>query len=81
MSPRWPVNVTPPERVARIVIGAAAVVGGIALLTAGPGVIVLVLEVLLVLAGLDLLVTGAVGHCPLYTRLHHVPSSLRGSTR
>ncbi|MGV9937272.1 YgaP-like transmembrane domain [Streptomyces olivaceoviridis] len=28
------------------------------------------------LAGLDLLVTGATGHCPLYARLGQVPRSL-----
>lgn len=81
MSPRWPVNVAPPERVARIVIGAVAVIGGVVLLSTGPGIVVLVLEILLVLAGLDLVVTGALGHCPLYARLHHVSSSLTGSTR
>jgi hypothetical protein len=35
------------------------------------------LEVLLVLAGADLIVTGALGHCPLYKKLGHVPPSLR----
>jgi hypothetical protein len=37
-----------------------------------------VFEVLLVAAGLDLVVTGALGHCPLYRKLGHVPTSLRG---
>jgi hypothetical protein len=36
-----------------------------------------VLEVLLVVAGLDLMVTGALGHCPLYRKLGYVPPSLR----
>ena len=34
------------------------------------------LELLLIAAGLDLLVTGAIGHCPLYQKLGHVPKSL-----
>lgn len=50
------------------------------MLLAGAGAIfVAVLYVLLVLAGLDLIVTGALGHCPLYRRLGHTPSSLRGA--
>ena len=36
-----------------------------------------VLEVLLIAAGLDLVITGMLGHCPLYQRLGHVPESLR----
>ena len=39
--------------------------------------IVAMLDLLLVAAGLDLVVTGALGHCPLYQRLGHVPASLR----
>jgi Protein of unknown function (DUF2892) len=31
----------------------------------------------LALAGLDLVVTGALGHCPLYHKLGRVPQSLR----
>ena len=42
----WKVNITPAERVARIVVG-----------------------------GL-----GALGHCPLYARLGHVPASLKEMT-
>ncbi len=81
MSSRWTVNVAPPERVARIVVGASAAIAAIVLLSTGPGAVALVLEVLLVLAGLDLVVTGALGHCPLYARLGHVPASLKGTTR
>ncbi|MEK7425089.1 MAG: YgaP-like transmembrane domain [Actinomycetota bacterium] len=36
------------------------------------------LEILLAAAGLDLVVTGALGHCPLYQKLGHVPKSLGG---
>ncbi len=81
MSSRWTVNVAPPERVARIVLGASAAIAAIVLLNTGPGPVALVLEVLLVLAGLDLVVTGALGHCPLYAKLGHVPTSLKGTTR
>jgi hypothetical protein len=38
------------------------------------------LEALLVAAGLDLMVTGATGFCPLYHRLGYVPRSLRRPT-
>ena len=55
------VNITASERAGRILIGLAAAVAAIALLA----------------AGLDLVVTGALGHCPLYQRLGFVPKSLR----
>ena len=71
------VNITPSERMGRIFLGLVAVVGGIVLLGSAAGAFVTVLEVLLILAGLDLIVTGALGHCPLYARLSHVPPSLR----
>ena len=71
------VNITPIERIGRIVIGAVAVIGGLVLLGSAGGAFVVVLEVLLVLAGLDLMVTGALGHCPLYRKLGYVPPSLR----
>lgn len=74
------VNITPAERAGRIVLGALAVVGGIALLGSAGGAFVAVLEVLLVLAGLDLIVTGALGHCPLYKKLGHMPRSLARPT-
>lgn len=71
------VNITPTERVGRVLIGAAGAIGGLLLLLAATGVVVGVLGTLLVLAGLDLIVTGALGHCPLYAKLGHVPRSLR----
>ena len=74
------VNITPGERVARIVVGAAGTVIGLLLLASAGGAVAIALEVLLVLAGLDLVVTGALGHCPLYRRLGYVPRSLRRST-
>ena len=71
------VNITPTERVGRVVIGAAAAIVGVVLLLSAGSVLAVVLELLLVAAGLDLVVTGALGHCPLYKKLGHVPASLR----
>jgi hypothetical protein len=71
------INVTPSERAGRIVLGGAAAIAGLILLASAGGALAVVLLVLLVLAGLDLVVTGALGHCPLYRRLGHVPASLR----
>ena len=74
------VNITPVERVGRVLIGTVAAVGGAFLLASASSALAVILEVLLVLAGLDLVVTGALGHCPLYQRLGHVPSSLKEHT-
>lgn len=71
------VNITSAERAGRILMGVVGVIGGIVLLASASGPFVAVLEVLLVLAGLDLMVTGALGHCPLYAKLGHTPKSLR----
>ena len=60
-----------------MVLGLAGAIAGIILLTTASTVLAIVLEVLLIGAGLDLLVTGALGHCPLYNKLGHVPNSLR----
>ncbi|MFC5175097.1 YgaP family membrane protein [Nocardioides taihuensis] len=80
MSNRWSINITPAERAARIIIGGAGAVVGIVLLVGATSTLAVALELLLVLAGLDLVVTGALGHCPLYARLGHVPASLKGRT-
>lgn len=74
------INISSSERVGRILIGAVGAIGGLVLLAAAPSAGVAVLEVLLVLAGLDLVVTGALGHCPLYAKLGHTPRSLRRPT-
>lgn len=66
---KFDVNITPVERVGRILIGIAGIVGGVLLLAASPTLITGFLEVLLIAAGLDMLVTGATGHCPLYKKL------------
>lgn len=71
------INITPAERFGRIAVGLAGVIGGVVLLGSASGAGVVVLEIVLVLAGLDLVVTGALGHCPLYKKLGHVPGSLR----
>ncbi len=71
------INITPIERAGRIAIGGAAAIVGLILLASAGGTLAIVLLALLVLAGLDLVVTGALGHCPLYHKLGHVPRSLR----
>ncbi|MFI4977252.1 MAG: DUF2892 domain-containing protein [Solirubrobacterales bacterium] len=71
------VNITPPERAGRILLGLLGIVAGVILLGSAGGALAVTLEVLLILVGADLAVTGALGHCPLYKRLGHVPPSLR----
>lgn len=75
---RLVVNITALERVGRVVVGAIGALGGGLLLASGGGALAIVLEGLLLLAGLDLVVTGALGHCPLYRKLGYVPPSLGG---
>ena len=77
---RVAVNITPPERIARIMLGLLGAIAGAVLLASAGSAWVIGLEVLLVLAGLDLVVTGALGHCPLYQKLGYVPQSLRSPT-
>jgi hypothetical protein len=74
---RLNVNITRAERAGRILIGAAATIVAVVLLTAAGSVLAVVLEVLLAAAGLDIGVTGALGHCPLYQKLGYVPRSTR----
>ena len=76
---RLPINITPAEQLVRVAVGLTGAIAGVWLLTSASGVGLAILEVMLVLAGLDLVVTGAVGHCPLYRRLGYVPRSLRGA--
>lgn len=77
MSNRWTVNITPTERTARILVGGLGALFGALLLLSAASATAVVLELLLVAAGLDLVVTGALGHCPLYAKLGHVPASLK----
>ncbi|MFI4971066.1 MAG: YgaP-like transmembrane domain [Hyphomicrobiales bacterium] len=74
------INITPAERLGRIFLGGAGAVAGAVLLASAASALAVVLEVLLVAAGVDLVVTGALGHCPLYAKLGHVPASLRRSS-
>ena len=74
------VNITALERIARIVVGLATTVAAVLLLRDAGSSVAVVLELLLALAGLDLVLTGATGHCPLYKRLGHVPASMKGRT-
>ena len=74
---RFSENITPAERAGRMVLGIFCVVAAIVLLTSAGSWVAATLEVLLAVAGLDLFITGALGHCPLYQRLGHVPQSLR----
>lgn len=74
----WPsINITPAERLGRIVLGTLAAVAGVVLLTSAASTPAVALDVLLIAAGLDLVVTGALGHCPLYRKLGYLPRSLR----
>jgi hypothetical protein len=73
------VNITRGERLGRVLIGVAGIVTGIVLLLGAASATAVILEMLLVVAGLDMLVTGARGHCPLYARLGHLPKSLAGT--
>jgi Protein of unknown function (DUF2892) len=71
------INITPSERAGRILFGGAGAIVGLVLLASASGVLAIVLSALLVLAGIDLVVTGALGHCPLYHKLGHMSPSLR----
>ena len=73
-------NTTPAERIARITLGPVAVAAGAAWLTSAGSAPAGALEIFVVLAGLDLLVTGAAsttGPLPPYQRLGHVPASAK----
>lgn len=80
MRRRPTINITPTERVARIIVGSLGALGGIVLLAGAGSALVVALALLLVIAGLDLLVTGALGHCPLYATLGHLPAPPKGRT-
>jgi hypothetical protein len=68
-TPIWHVvNISPVERGGRVLLGLAAIIAGVVLLTSAGSVLAGVLELLLVATGLDMLITGATGHCPLHRR-------------
>ncbi len=77
---RLSVNITTAERVSRVVLGLGAMISAIVLLTSAGSMLAVVLEFLLLGAGLDLVITGALGHCPLYQKLGHVPIPPRSSS-
>jgi len=74
------VNITPAERAARVLGGALVALVGVVLLTSAGSALAVVLELLLVAAGLDLVVTGALGHCPLYRALGREPVTARSGS-
>ncbi|MBW4078257.1 MAG: DUF2892 domain-containing protein [Acidobacteria bacterium] len=74
------INITPAERIARIAMGGVGVIAGAVLLASAVSILAVILEVILIVAGLDLVITGALGHCPLYAKLGHVPKSLRSQS-
>ena len=55
------------RRVAGVLVGAGGVVGGVQLLGSAGSVPVFVVEGLFVAWGFDLLVTGVLGYCPLWS--------------
>lgn len=69
MMKRPDINISPVERAGRIAVGGAAAGSGLVFLAGADAPVAIVLLALLVLAGLDLVVTGALGHCPLYAKL------------
>ena len=71
------VNISPSERAGRIAFGLAAAIAGIALLVGASSVLAIVLAAALVLVGLDMIITGATGHCPLYQRLGRAPRPVK----
>jgi hypothetical protein len=74
------INSTPAEPAGRTGLAVAAAIAAVGLLTSATTTPAVVLEVLLPGAGLDLAITGALGHRPLHQRLGHMPKSLRRPT-
>jgi hypothetical protein len=62
-------NIGAVERVLRVVLGGALAVWAVVLLLGGGGFIWLLLDVALIALGVDFVVTGIRGYCPLYNRL------------
>lgn len=77
---RLSINITPIERGGRIAIGLAAMISGLALMVPAGSALAAILELLLIAAGLEVVVTGARGRRPLYQRLDYTPSSVVGRT-
>jgi hypothetical protein len=73
------INISTAERVGRVALGGAGMAVGLFLLLQAQTTLAVVLVLLLILAGLDLVVTGGLGFCPLYKKLGHVPRDLRSA--
>ena len=76
-SARSKVNISIGERAGRVGVGILSAVTAIVLLFAATSAVAVVLEILLLAAGFDLVLTGLRGHCPLYQRIGYIPRSLR----
>ena len=74
------VNISPIERAGRIVLGLATIVAGAAMMASAGSALAMTLETLLIFAGADLVITGALGHCPLYAWLGR-PARQAGARR
>jgi len=76
MATKWRINISSRERATSIGVGLAGIGGGLSLLagdtSSATWTVIVVLEVLLMLAGLGLVITGATGHCPLQRRVGRV---------
>ena len=73
------INLTRAERLGRVFVGVAGAAAGAVLLASATSALGAVLSVLLTASGIDLVITGVLGHCPLYSRIHNVPASLRSA--
>lgn len=73
-------NITTPERAGRVAVGMLAGAFGVIALAGAGSSLAIVLYLLLIAAGIDLIVTGATGHCPLYQKLGYTPQSLRSQS-
>ena len=77
---RATVNITPAERVGRAVVCLVALVVVDVVIPGVAGAVALALLMLLGLAGLDLVVAGASGHCPLHKKPGRVSLAVKGRT-
>ena len=70
-------NETTADRVVRVLVGLAAAVIGVVLLTGAGSAAAYTWASILALVGLVLVGTGLAGYCPLYALVGFVPRSLR----
>jgi len=59
-------NLGPTERALRVALGGALALWAVWLLLGGGTVVQILLDIALIALGVDFVVTGARGHCPLY---------------